>query len=88
MYYLAEFYLPGAADLAGIAVSARAGAEQAASSGVAVTFIEVIFVPADENCFALYQAASGADVADAGRRAGIVFDRVTGAERVLAADQP
>ena len=83
-YYVAEFYLPGEADLADLAISARAGAEQAASSGAAVSFIEAIFVPADENCFALYQAASSADVADAGRRAGIVFDRVTAAERVVA----
>ena len=85
--YMAEFYLPGGADLAALAVRARAGAEQMAASGAAVTFIQAIFVRADESCFALYEAASGADVAGAGRSAGIVFDRVTAAERVTAPDQ-
>jgi hypothetical protein len=77
--YLAEFYLPGEASLTELADRARAGAEQAARDGHDVGLVQVIFVPQDENCFAVYRAGSAADVALAGGLAGLDFDRVVSA---------
>ena len=74
--YLAEFYLPGGESLAGVASRARAGAREAARTGTDVRFVRAIFVPRDENCFALYQASSAQAVTTAGALAGLVFDRI------------
>ena len=74
--YLAEFYLPGDASLADMVVRARAGAREAARAGADVRFVRAIFVPRDENCFALYRAGSRQAVTMAGTMAGLVFDRV------------
>jgi hypothetical protein len=74
--YLAEFYLPGGTSLTGLVQRARAGASKVASAGTDVRFIRAVFVPRDESCFALYQAASAEAVVAAGAGAGIVFDRV------------
>jgi hypothetical protein len=75
--YLAEFYLPAGASLAGVVARARAGAREAAASGADVRFVRAIFVPQDESCFALYQAGSVQAVMLAGALAGLVYDRVT-----------
>jgi hypothetical protein len=77
MLYLAECYLPTGSTLAIVAGRARAAAEQAASSGAGVSFVEAIFLPADESCFLLYRAHRAADVTAAGSAAGLAFDRVT-----------
>jgi hypothetical protein len=74
--YLAKFYLPGDAALGGVAVQARAGAQEAARAGADVRFVRAIFVPRDESCFALYRAGSVQAVTMAGAMAGLVFDRV------------
>jgi hypothetical protein len=74
--YLAEFYLPAGASVAGLAARARAGAQEAARAGRDVRFVRAIFVPRDENCFALYQASSAQAVTTAGAVAGLVFDRI------------
>lgn len=74
--YLAEFYLPAGASLAGVAAQARAGAQEAARTGADVCLVRAIFVPRDENCFALYQAGSVQAVTTAGALAGLVFDRL------------
>ena len=81
MLFLAEFYLPGGADLAEIADRARAGAEQATRAGATVSFVEAIFVAQDENCFAVYCAHSAEEVTVAAALAGLVLDRVTPAIR-------
>lgn len=49
---------------------------QAARAGADVAFVQAIFLPHDENCFALYQARSTFDVTAAGSLAGLRFDRV------------
>jgi hypothetical protein len=79
MLYLAEFYLPARTTLASVAERAQVGAKRAARAGTDVAFVEAIFLPRDESCFALYQARSASDVTTAGSLAGLVFDRVTGA---------
>jgi hypothetical protein len=77
--YLAEFYQPASAIPADVTARARAGAEQAARAGVDVGFVQAIFVPQDETCFALYRACSAGDVSAAGQQAGLAFDRIVAA---------
>jgi Nickel responsive protein SCO4226-like len=56
---------------------ARLAAEQLASEGVSVRYVRSIFVPEDETCFYLYEAASPDVVREAARRAGFTTERVT-----------
>jgi hypothetical protein len=76
MHYLAEFYLPGTVDLAGLASRARRAAEQVSGLGSAVRFRCAIHVGQDESCFAVFEADSPDTVAAAGALAGLVFDRI------------
>jgi hypothetical protein len=58
-------------------MSAAAGpgrAEQAARAGAGVAFVQAIFLPHGENCFATYQARSTCDVT-AGVARRLRFDR-------------
>jgi hypothetical protein len=80
--YLAEFYLPGSVRPADVADLARAGAAQAAQAGADVSLVQVIVVPQDESCFAIYRAGSADAVTVAGTLAGLVFDRVVAAVSV------
>jgi hypothetical protein len=86
--YLAEFYLPEDSVLSDVARRIAAGAAEtaetteAAKSGEVVCLVDLIFVAADETCFALFTAGSPATVAEAGRRAELTFDRVVTAEAV------
>jgi hypothetical protein len=75
--YLAEFYLPQP-DLADVARRARAASDPAQ----AVRFLQAISVPADESCFAIFDAPSADAVVAAGARAAITFDRVVEARTV------
>jgi hypothetical protein len=76
MLFLAEFYLAAGASLAEVATRARTGARRASMDGASVRFIQVVFTPGDECCFALYEAASEAEVTAAGTLAGLEFDRL------------
>lgn len=76
--YLVELYLSrrdaGALDDA--AARARAASEQLASEGRDVRYLRTIFVPEDETCFHLYEAAAAETVGEASRRAEIPYDRI------------
>jgi len=50
---------------------------QAARAGAGVAFVQAIFLPHDENCFALYQARCTSGVTAAGPLARLRFDQVT-----------
>lgn len=78
--YLAEFYLPEDSVLSEVARRMVAGAAEADAAGDGVSVVDLIFVAADETCFALYTAPSPAKVAEAGSMAGLIFDRVVIAE--------
>lgn len=78
--YLAEFYLPEDSVLTNVASQMVAGAAEAAASGEGVRLVDLIFVAADETCFALFTALTPAKVAEAGSLAGLTFDRVVAAE--------
>ncbi|HEV8461906.1 MAG TPA: nickel-binding protein [Gaiellaceae bacterium] len=55
---------------------ARLAAEQLTREGTPVRYVRSIFVPEDETCFFLYEAANADDVIEAGRRASLRFERV------------
>src|SRR5262245_34122334 len=80
-YFLAELYLPstGAGGTAEAVARARGAAEEVAREGVVLRFLRIIFVPGDETCFVAYEAATSEAVAEAGRRAGLDFERIVAA---------
>jgi hypothetical protein len=58
------------------AQSASIAAEELTREGRPVQYVRSIFVPEDESCFFLYEAATAADVEEAARRASLPFDHV------------
>src|SRR5918992_5599791 len=76
--YLVEAYLPrtspGGPEAA--AARARAAAAQLRREGAAIRFLRSFFVPEDELCFCLFEAASIGDVTEAGRRAAMSVGRI------------
>ena len=79
--YLVEVYLPRSrADEARSAGRrARAAAEELAREGVPIRYVRTTFLPDDETCFHLFEAASAEVVQEASRRAAL------GRARILAA---
>jgi hypothetical protein len=76
--FLVELYVPhgGDAAVARHARSARSAALQLTREGRPVRYMRSIFVPEDETCFFLYEAATAGDVEEAARRASLRFDHV------------
>jgi hypothetical protein len=75
--FLAEVYV-AESDAASVecgAELARMGAEHAVSAGASVRYLRT-FVPEEETCFYLYEAPSADAVLEAGRRAGLTFERI------------
>jgi hypothetical protein len=76
--FLVELYVSRTQPLAAEqgAERARLVAEQLTREGTPVRCLQSIFVPEDETCFHLYEAASADDVRAAAERAGLLFERV------------
>jgi Protein of unknown function (DUF4242) len=76
--YLVETYTPRTDEAAirHAAGRARIAAEQLTRDGNPVRLLHSIFVPEDETCLYLYEAASADAVHEAARRAGLPFERV------------
>ncbi len=62
----------------------RLAADEVTREGTPVRFLRWIFVPEDETCFYLYEAASAELVREVARRAQLPFDRVAEAVADLA----
>ncbi len=77
--FLVEVYAPklDAAGLAKLVARLEAKAEAISVDGARVRYLRSIHVPEDETCFHLFEAESADVVWEAGRRAGLTFDRVT-----------
>lgn len=76
--FLLELYVSradGAAVEAG-AERARRAAVQLTEEGTPVRYLRSLFVPDEETCFFLYEAACAEDVCTAARRAHIQFESV------------
>jgi hypothetical protein len=76
--YLAEAYLarPRASELPTNERRARSAANELTQQGIAVRFVRSIFVPADEICFYVFEAASADAVRAACESAALRFERV------------
>jgi hypothetical protein len=80
--YLVELFVPRT-DALGVR-RARLAAEDLARAGTAVRYLRSIFVPADEICFLLFEAACAQDIRDAARSADLPFERIS--EAVTSAE--
>lgn len=58
------------------AESTRRAAEELTREGTPVRFLRSIFVPEDETCFFLCEAASAESVHEVARRAALPFERI------------
>jgi hypothetical protein len=75
--FLVEVYTPRLDGAALAKLVARLkGVAEAMSGEIPVTYLRSIHVPEDETCFHLFEAESAEVVYEAGRRAGLTFDRV------------
>ena len=77
--YLVETYISradGGAVKQG-AESARRAAEDLTREGTRIRYVQSIFVPEEETCFFLYEAASLEAVREAATRAALPFEHVT-----------
>lgn len=79
--YLLESYVPrtGADTLRDVAAHARSTAKAMTEEGTPVRYVRSIFLAEDEVCFHVYEAPSAEAASEAGRRAGIAFERVIAA---------
>jgi Protein of unknown function (DUF4242) len=77
-YYTLELARPpdGWGRLQELSAHARQASEQMQRDGIQVRFLRSIFVPEDETCFHLYEAASAENVREAARLAELPFESV------------
>ena len=74
--FLVEAYTPASIEIAEIEARARRAADHLAKAGTDVQYLRAIFVPEDELCLHLLDAASVEAANDLVRRAGISPDRI------------
>lgn len=84
--YLVELHPVAATDLAAAGERARTAAEQLAREGAAVRWVRSVYVPERETGLLVFEARTPNAVDQAGRRAGLAYERIverghqTGAE--------
>jgi hypothetical protein len=78
--FLVEAYTPATVQIAEVEKRARRAADHLAEAGAYVQYVRAIFVPEDELCMHLLDAASVEAASDFVRRAGISPDRIVEAE--------
>lgn len=79
--FLVEGYLSSATpgQLAADGLRAAAAAAALTAAGQPVVFLQAMYLPQEQTCLVLFDAAAPEQVAEACRRASIPCDRVTGA---------
>jgi hypothetical protein len=79
--FLVEVYTPklDEAALAKLVERLEAAVEAMSADGSRLRYVRSIHVPEDETCFHLFESESAEIVREAGRYAGLMFDRVTAA---------
>jgi len=87
--YLVESYLPGsrASQLDELAGRARLTAEAMALGGTPIRFVRYTYVPEDEVCLLLFEAASVEIVDAVAKQAGISFERIVSVVEAAAGRQ-
>jgi len=91
--FLAEHYAPRttAAAVGHVVDPVRHAAAELTAEGASVRLLQSIFVPADETCLLLFEAASIEAVRETARRAGLSFEHVVEVasdHRWIAGDEP
>jgi hypothetical protein len=78
MEFLAELDLShaNAGGAREAAARARRGADELAHEDRSLRFVRTTFLPGDETCFVVFEAEAADVVAEAGRRAGLAFERI------------
>jgi len=74
-------------DVAAVAARARVAAEALGREGVDVRHLQTAFLPGDEVCLHLFEAASAADVAETLGRAALPADRIVEARAAAQDDR-
>ena len=76
--FLVELYVSrsDAEEAARSSGRVRLAAEELTREGTAVRYVRSIFVPEDETCFVLCEAASADAVYETARRAALTFERI------------
>jgi hypothetical protein len=74
--FLVEAYTPATVKIADVEACARRAADQLAEAGTDVQYLRAIFVPEDELCLHLLDAASVEAANDLIQQAGISPDRI------------
>ena len=74
--YLVETYMPATVDVAEVESRVSAAAAELTTPEAEVRYLRSIFVPDDELCMHLFDAASADAVSGVARRAGISVDRI------------
>jgi hypothetical protein len=77
--FLVEAYAPRETDLARLTEEARAAATQIGRRGIDVRYVQTIFVPEDETCFHMFDAASAEAIAEGSRYTSLRAGRVVAA---------
>jgi hypothetical protein len=87
--YLVERYLaaPDAADLAAAVTRLVRACHATAGSAAPVRYLHSTFVPADDTCFCLFQAASSDAVRAVNAAARFGFDRISDARVIRSFDE-
>ena len=88
--YLLETYVSrtGADSVPACADRARRAAQQLRRQGTLVRYLRTVFVPEDETCFHLYEAASEEVVREAAERAELRIERIVEAITPLGEEAP
>jgi len=88
--YLVETYVArtGAEAVSACAERARRAAKKLTWQGTPVRYLRTVFVPEDETCFYLYEAASEEAVREAARRAELRIERIVEAITPLGEEAP
>jgi Protein of unknown function (DUF4242) len=76
MRFLVEAYTPASIQIGEVEERARRAADQLAAAGAEVEYVRTIFVPEDELCLHLLDAASIDAANELIQRAGISPDRI------------
>lgn len=81
--FLVEAYLPTsrADEVRAGGLRARIAAEQLAAEGVPLRYVRTMYLPQDETCFHVFEAATSTDVEEVSRRAAL------GATRIVAVQE-
>jgi hypothetical protein len=76
--YVVELQVPAesATDLASAGERARSAAEQLTREGTSVRWVRSVYVPEYETCLLVFEAPTAEAVDQAGRRAGLTYERI------------